>query len=140
MLKKSVLVLFLVTGAMPAFVFFGGKTKSNKTVDQAAADIAAFVSSLEQYMNIGGYYPSEAQGLKALLVKPQTPPRPRRWTQTLRDKSDLLDPWGTEYRYNYDKKKDKKPVVTSAGPDKKFGTDDDIRSQPEPQSRNKKED
>lgn len=33
------------------------------------------------------------------------------------------DPWGTEYKIEY---KDKKFVVSSAGPDKTFGNDDDL--------------
>ena len=43
----------------------------------------------------------------------------------------VLDPWGTTLRYDYydeDAPEDKRtfPLITSAGPDKKFGTDDDI--------------
>lgn len=34
------------------------------------------------------------------------------------------DPWGTEFKIEY---KDKKFVVTSAGPDKSWGNDDDLR-------------
>ena len=37
----------------------------------------------------------------------------------------LLDPWGTEYKYE---RKGKHIVVISAGPDYEFGGDDDIRS------------
>jgi prepilin-type N-terminal cleavage/methylation domain-containing protein len=46
----------------------------------------------------------------------------------------FLDPWGTplQYRYNYNylipKDKWTFPVITSAGPDKRFGTADDISS------------
>ena len=46
----------------------------------------------------------------------------------------VIDPWGTTLRYDYydDEAypKDKRtfPLVISAGPDKKFGTDDDITS------------
>lgn len=37
----------------------------------------------------------------------------------------LEDPWGTEYKYE---RKGSKILVTSAGPDLSFGTDDDVRS------------
>lgn len=49
----------------------------------------------------------------------------------------VIDPWGKELRYDYYNEKtvppDPKtkrtfPVITSAGPDKEFGTDDDITS------------
>ena len=37
----------------------------------------------------------------------------------------LEDPWGTEYKYE---RKGSRIIVTSAGPDMEFGTDDDVRS------------
>lgn len=39
---------------------------------------------------------------------------------------ELYDPWGTALDYKYDKSSDNFPELTSAGPDKKFGTADDI--------------
>lgn len=38
-------------------------------------------------------------------------------------KGEICDPWKTPYRITYD---DKGPLITSAGPDKKFDTKDDI--------------
>ena len=43
------------------------------------------------------------------------------------DKPEVYDPWGTPLRYIYNDG-DNFPVITSAGPDKEFGTDDDINS------------
>ncbi len=49
----------------------------------------------------------------------------------------VVDPWGTTLRYDYYDESDPTPdpdkartfpVITSAGPDKKFDTDDDVRS------------
>ena len=37
---------------------------------------------------------------------------------------DPVDPWGNELKY--EKQSKKRPVITSAGPDGEFGTDDDI--------------
>ena len=37
---------------------------------------------------------------------------------------DYVDPWGTELRY--ERRGKKRPLLTSAGPDKEFDTEDDI--------------
>ena len=37
---------------------------------------------------------------------------------------DYMDPWGTEHMYERHGKK--RPLITSAGPDREFGTEDDI--------------
>ena len=39
---------------------------------------------------------------------------------------DYIDPWGTEIKYDKPKKGGKRPLLTSAGEDKEFGTPDDI--------------
>ena len=51
----------------------------------------------------------------------------------LKDKSDpllegdLVDPWGNELRY--EKRGKRRPLIRSAGPDGKMGTDDDLANQ-----------
>ena len=40
----------------------------------------------------------------------------------------LYDPWGTPFNYIYTPGSDTFPVLVSAGPDRKFGTADDISS------------
>ena len=37
---------------------------------------------------------------------------------------EYVDPWGTEIKY--ERRGKKRPLLTSAGPDKEFGTEDDI--------------
>ena len=41
------------------------------------------------------------------------------------DSGETVDPWGTEYKYE---RKGANVVITSAGPDGEFGTEDDISS------------
>jgi hypothetical protein len=48
-------------------------------------------------------------------------------TNQQNDKGEIVDPWGTPYRVWYIS--DKEIGITSAGPDKIFGTDDDITNQ-----------
>lgn len=46
-----------------------------------------------------------------------------------RDLPRFIDPWGLSLRYTYVPAADTFPKVTSAGPDKVFGTEDDIENQ-----------
>ena len=101
-----------------------------KKASTARQDMTEFSAILEQYKNIGGVYPSTSQGLEAFLKKPTDSPRPRRWIQTLKDEEALLDPWDTKYKYQYPGSKDSsRPEIMSAGPDKQFGSEDDMSSQ-----------
>jgi general secretion pathway protein G len=88
----------------------------------AVQDMLALKSNLEMYKNVGGHYPSSKQGLMALLKRPTTAPRPRRWVQMIDKKAALKDPWGNLYQYSL---KDGKPKILSLGPDGK-ASDDDI--------------
>ncbi len=129
-LFEMVIVMGIIGLILGGAIFSMGKIKNSAAISAADADMKAFDSNLEQYNNIGGDYPSKSQGLEALLVRPTSAPRPRRWTQTLKDENDLLDPWGTKYRYERVGSKDKsRPEVFSAGPDATWDTDDDMGSQ-----------
>lgn len=97
------------------------KVAASAKVSTASQDIASFGSNLEQYKNIGGTYPSTEQGLKSLLKKPNTSPRPRRWVQMIADESAFKDPWGNSYQYTL---KDGAPKISSLGPDGKVSDDD----------------
>ena len=102
---------------------------------RAAGDMASFLGALQAYKNIGGMYPSTSQGLEALIKRPQSSPQPRDWVQALEDEEALLDPWDTRYNYEYPGSKDpSRPEIMSAGPDKQFGSEDDMSSQKDPQN------
>ncbi len=73
------------------------------------------------YKNLAGHYPTEQQGLESLVKKPDSPPRPRRWTQALDNVDSVNDPWGNPYQY---KLIEGQPVITSLGPDGKVSEDD----------------
>jgi hypothetical protein len=55
--------------------------------------------------------------------------------QALDDEEALFDPWDTKYKYEYPGSKDpSRPEIISAGPDKQFGSEDDMSSQKESQN------
>jgi type II secretion system protein G len=65
--------------------------------EQAKIQMIEIMKGLELYKLDNGKYPTRAQGLKALVVKPTTEPHPNEWSQYL-DRMPL-DPWGNKYIY-----------------------------------------
>ena len=118
-------IIALILGA--AIGFSGGITGAAR--DQAAeAKLREFAAKLETYRMVAGVYPSEVQGLQALVEKPTSAPEPRRWKQQF--KSLPKDPWGQDYLYFYPGKRDSTTYeILSKGADMEEGTDDDLSSQ-----------
>ena len=80
---------------------------------------------LKMYESRNGFFPTSEQGLKALVVQPDTEPRPSQWMQLTEEVPK--DPWQNEYIYrcpgvrhpdSYD--------LFSAGRDRKPDTGDDV--------------
>ena len=63
----------------------------------AKHDVATLMQSLKLYRLDNGRYPSNEQGLQALVTKPQGSPVPPNWKPYL-DKLPK-DPWGNAYQY-----------------------------------------
>jgi general secretion pathway protein G len=88
------------------------------------ADIQAIGTQLRLYESMNGFYPTSEQGLKALVVQPDSEPKPSRWYQLFQDMPK--DPWGNEYLYICPGKKHPDTYdLYSAGPDRKADTADD---------------
>ncbi len=66
---------------------------------RARSDIQSIVSALNLYKLDNYTYPTTEQGLKALVEKPSTSPRPHNWHQYL--SKVPKDPWGQKYKYVY---------------------------------------
>ena len=88
------------------------------------ADLQAISTQLRLYESMNGFYPTTDQGLKALVVQPDTDPKPSRWYQLFQEMPK--DPWGDEYVYLCPGKKHPDTYdIYSAGPDRKADTPDD---------------
>lgn len=95
---------------------------------QVKQELGSIETALLMYKTSGGHYPTQAQGLKALQVKPSTPPIPKRWTKN--ETVPMIDPWNAEYVYKFPGSKDRsKPEIICKGPDGQLGTSDDFNSQ-----------
>jgi general secretion pathway protein G len=117
-----VLIIGLLIGM--AIKFTGGHLGMAQST-AVKGHIENYKTTLLIYQGANGFLPTTEQGLKALIVKPETEPRPRNW-RPLMD-APILDPWQQEYFYvqpgvhnpgSFD--------LFSAGPDRKAGTEDDL--------------
>ena len=105
-----VIAAVLAAVAIPNFV----KYRSESRVETTCALIASVNTATMMYsLKHGGKYPDSLDTL----------------TQETDDEEALLqgdyvDPWGTELRY--ERRGRRRPLIISAGPDREFGTADDI--------------
>jgi len=86
----------------------------------AKATVATLDAAVDRFELDAGRFPTTAEGLNALV---QPPPGVRKWNGPYLRRAPLADPWGKPYSYS-----EARGVyrVTSAGPDGKPGTGDDI--------------
>ncbi|WP_299044385.1 type II secretion system major pseudopilin GspG [uncultured Tateyamaria sp.] len=92
-----VLVMISVVAALIVPNVIGRPDEARVSV--AATDMRAIAGALQLYRLDNGSYPTTAQGLNALAVRPVTPPLPRTWPQDGYLSVLPLDPWGTPYVY-----------------------------------------
>jgi general secretion pathway protein G len=99
-----------------------GQTEKAKR-QRVEADGKAITAALKMYKINAGDFPTEKQGLKALVERPTESPIPRRWVKLM--EKVPVDAWGREYRLVARMKNDKSVlVIMSDGPDAEALTDD----------------
>ncbi len=96
----EIMVVIAIIGILMATVApkIIGRTTQAREV-KAREDVMALDSAVEMYNLDNGLYPSQSQGLEALVKEPNTPPQPRHWKSGGYIKVLPLDPWGRPYRY-----------------------------------------
>lgn len=84
--------------------------------------------ALQRYKLDVGSYPTEDEGgLAMLLDEPSNAELAEKWAGPYVKPDQLKDPWGNKYRYTYPGRYNESNFdVSSDGPDKQEGTDDDI--------------
>jgi general secretion pathway protein G len=93
----ELLVVIVIIGLLAAYVaprYFGQVGKSEVAVAKAQLD--AFAKALDQYRLDTGKFPTNEQGLAALVKQPANEPR---WNGPYLRKEPPLDPWGKPYQY-----------------------------------------
>ncbi|MEO1825982.1 MAG: DUF4190 domain-containing protein [Roseibacillus sp.] len=124
-----VIVPFLLVGGLAA----GGAavlTSWAENVDQTNNELQSINDALTKYSERAGHFPSEDQGIKALVTEPTTAPLPKKWEASFTTLP--LDAWGHEFVYRLpedptpeDPLNRPRPEVISKGPDGIIGTYDD---------------
>ena len=127
-LLEMVIVLGIIAMIMGGAIYLMTGMSDSANITQVEADQKSYTMALERYRTLAGQYPSEQQGLKALVERPTTAPRPRKWANMMERLKD--DPWGNPYIYKFPgTKKKNRPELISWGPDGLEGTEDDLSSQ-----------
>lgn len=120
----ELLVVIIILGLLAALIVprITGRVDEAK-IDSTKVQLRMLKDALEQYKLDNGNYPTTAQGLKALVEKPNIPPVPNRWRQYL----DKLPKDGWDEEFIYISPGVNRPYdIRSKGPDKTEGTEDDI--------------
>ena len=95
-----VLVIIAVLAGLVAVNVMGRPDEAKATATRT--NLATIGGALKMYRLDNGAYPTSAQGLKALIEKPATPPLPASWAQGGYLSAPALDGWGKPYDYASD--------------------------------------
>src|SRR5271166_4326550 len=96
----EIMLVVIIIGALAAMIIprLSGRGEEAK-VKVAKSDIDAnLATALKLYELDNGTFPTTAQGLEALRIKPSTNPLPANWNGPYVEK-DPIDPWGHSYVY-----------------------------------------
>jgi general secretion pathway protein G len=96
----EIMIVVFIIGLLATLVapkLLGRAEDARRT--KAVADMKSIQQALELYRLDNGDYPTTAQGLDALVRRPETPPLPRSWKQDGYLERVPLDPWGGAYVY-----------------------------------------
>ena len=114
----EVLLVVVIIGLLAAVALprLGGR-KREAEISSAKGSIAGISVGIDLYETDNGQLP---ESLNNLITKGSE----NNWNGPyMRDGKVPMDPWGTAYQYN---KKENSYEIRSAGPDKSFGTTDDV--------------
>ena len=98
----EIMVVIVIIGLMAGIVSVNVMSYLDKAkVTRAKADIDSFRTGLKLYRLDNGTYPSNDQGLQALVTKPETGNLPRNWRKGgyLETNTIPKDPWNNDYYY-----------------------------------------
>lgn len=132
LVTMTVLAAFLIGGYVVSLVELDSDAFSHRRTSYAPepgakAEMSNLSTALQMYQLDCGSYPTTAQGLQALLVRPASV---QGWTGPYWDMI-RNDPWGHAYVYHFPSLSNNPSQdfdLFSCGPDGKPGTADDIRS------------
>lgn len=117
-----VLIILVVIGSIVAPNMFGAKEQAD--INAAKSQVTMLDSTMDLYRLDLGSYPDS---LESLRERPSDSKLSEKWGGPYLKSPLPADPWGNEYQYLKDGKKNTDGYdLWSSGPDGKTGTDDDI--------------
>lgn len=122
----EVMVIVIILGLLASLTIPSLMSNKNRADRQKVlSDIAAIENALDMYKLDNGYYPTEEQGIKALVIKPMEHPIPQIYPYNGYIRRLPKDPWNNSYQMNNPGQHEELDIF-SAGPDRVIDTDDDI--------------
>lgn len=123
-LIEVMIVLFILMTLASVGVLAYNQVMENARKDMAKTFVSSMKQPLDMYKLDIGRYPTNDEGLGALVNCPATLANPAKWKGPyINSDINAEDPWGSPYVYD---NSGGKFTITSAGPDGTMGTDDDI--------------
>lgn len=96
----EIMVVVVIIGILTAIVVPRIMTRPEQArLVKVQADISGIQSALDLYKLDNGFYPSTDQGLRALIRRFATDPRPMNWKPGGYLYRIPVDPWGRAYHY-----------------------------------------
>ncbi|BCX50046.1 type II secretion system protein G [Haloferula helveola] len=127
-LLEMVIVLGIIAVIIGGAITVMGRVGDGAKRTRVSGDFNSIGAALRMYQTNNGRFPSTSQGLEALVDKPSSEPRPKRWVKLLDEVP--VDPWQNTYGYKFPGSSDKTTFeIISKGPDGIEGNEDDISSQ-----------
>jgi general secretion pathway protein G len=124
-LLEIMMVVMIIAVLIASAVHFMGSDVDYAKDVRVKADIESITTQLKLYQAMNGFFPTSDQGLQALVIRPDTDPKPTQWRQLLTKVP--LDPWYNPYIYENPGKHNQDSFdLYSAGPHNKPGADDNI--------------
>ena len=124
-LLEIMLVVIIIALLMGAAIWGMAGNLEDAQKTRVQADVNSLTTQLTIYQAQNGFLPSTEQGLKALMVKPDSEPKPRSWRPYM--KSIPNDPWDSPYLYIQPGRHNPDSFdLFSAGKDRKPDTADDV--------------
>lgn len=126
----EIMVVVVIIGLLAAFIVprVMGRVDDAR-ITKTQADLQTLETALSMYRLDTARFPTTAQGLNALVSKPDDPSL-RNWKSGGYIARVAKDPWGNEYRYRYPGTRGREYDLYSLGPDglegSAGGSDDDL--------------
>jgi general secretion pathway protein G len=96
-LLEIMLVVTIIALLLGAGIYYMTGSAEYAREIRIKGDISSISTQLRLYQSMNGFLPSTEQGLKAMVVRPESEPKPGQWRQLMTQVP--VDPWQSEYVY-----------------------------------------